>query len=138
MGYALTHYWKYEYKAVSPCAEIAMSEGDVCQFSYINLGKFVNKERNDIDYDSLKKAVYYLTRTLDNLIDITIENALDNKLIIEDKRRIGVGVCGFADMLAILKIPYDSDEALLLAKNILSSFVMLYLLFIFFFLLSSS
>ena len=108
---------QYEYKSVAPCAEIAMSEGEVCQFSYINLAKMID-ENGNIDKEELKLSVQVITRMLDNLCDISIRNAKSNPEIIEDKRRIGVGVCGFADMLAKLKLPYDSIETRELTKNL--------------------
>lgn len=108
---------EYEYKTVAPCAEIAMSDGEVCQFSYINLGNMVN-EAGIIDKEELQLTTRVLTRMLDNLCDISIQNAKSKTEIIEDKRRIGVGVCGFADMLAKLNLPYDSKEAKELSKDI--------------------
>lgn len=108
---------QYEYKSVAPCAEIAMSEGEVCQFSYINLAKMID-ENGNIDKEELKLSVQVITRMLDNLCDISIRNAKSNPEIIEDKRRIGVGVCGFADMLAKLKLPYDSIETRELTKDL--------------------
>lgn len=108
---------QYEYKSVAPCAEIAMSEGEVCQFSYINLVKMID-ENGNIDKEELKLSVQVITRMLDNLCDISIRNAKSDPEIIEDKRRIGVGVCGFADMLAKLKLPYDSIETRELTKNL--------------------
>ena len=110
---------KYAYKSVAPCAEIAMSEGEVCQFSYINLSKFVSKN-GTIDKEELKLSIQIITRMLDDLCDISIKNAKANPDIIEDKRRIGVGVCGFADMLSKLRVPYDSEEARKLAKELFS------------------
>lgn len=110
---------EYEYKTVAPCAEIAMSDGEVCQFSYINLGKMVN-ESGEIDKEELKLTTRVLTRMLDNLCDISIKNAKANSEIIEDKRRIGVGVCGFADMLSKLNLPYDSEQANEISRNIFS------------------
>lgn len=110
---------KYEYKSVAPCAEIAMSEGEVCQFSYINLAKMLDDNGN-IDKEELKVSVKVLTRMLDNLCDISIKNAKANPDIIEDKRRIGIGACGFADMLAKLEIPYDSEQCKKLSENLFS------------------
>ena len=110
---------EYEYKTVAPCAEIAMTDGEVCQFSYINLGKMV-KETGEIDKEELRLTTRVLTRLLDNLCDISIQNAKANSDIIEDKRRIGVGVCGFADMLSKLNLPYDSEQANVLSRNIFS------------------
>ena len=108
---------KYEYKSVAPCAEIAMSEGEECQFSYVILSQIIN-EKGEVDKDELKLATQVTTRMLDDLCDISIKNAKANPDIIEDKRRIGVGVCGFADMLAKLNIPYDSEKSRKLAADI--------------------
>ena len=96
-----------------------MSEGEVCQFSYINLGKMI-EENGKIDKEELKLTTRVLTRMLDNLCDISIKNAKANSEIIEDKRRIGVGVCGFADMLAKLNLPYDSEKAKEISRDIFS------------------
>lgn len=109
---------KYKYKSVAPCAEIAMSEGEMCQFSYINLSKMIDENEN-INKDELKLAVQITTRMLDNLCDISINNS-NTSSIIEDKRRIGIGVCGFADMLAKLEMEYGSVDSLKLAENIFS------------------
>ena len=110
---------KYKYKSVAPCAEIAMAEGEVCQFSYINLSEMIDDNGN-LNKEELQLTIKIITRMLDNLCDVSIKNARANSDIIEDKRRIGIGVCGFADMLAKLRIPYDSEEALSLAENIFS------------------
>ena len=107
---------EYKYRSVAPCAEIAMAEGEMCQFSYINLSKMMD-ENGDIDKEELKLAVQVTTRMLDNLCDISINNS-NRASIIEDKRRIGIGVCGFADMLAKLEMEYGSADSLKLAENI--------------------
>lgn len=36
------------------------------------------------------------------------------------KRKIGIGICGFADLLIALQIPYDSPDAATLLENMLS------------------
>ncbi|MFH1510265.1 MAG: hypothetical protein ABIF10_01125 [Candidatus Woesearchaeota archaeon] len=33
-----------KYKSLAPCGEVAMTEGETCQFAYINLAKFVDKD----------------------------------------------------------------------------------------------
>lgn len=108
---------EYQYKSVAPCAEIAMAEGEVCQFSYINLSKFVNDD-GQVDKDELLLSIQIITRMLDNLCDISIKNAKTDSKIIEDKRRIGIGVCGYADMLAKMQIEYGSSQCVNLTQNL--------------------
>jgi len=38
----------------------------------------------------------------------------------KQKRKIGIGICGLADMLYELKLPYDSLEARKVASDILA------------------
>jgi len=113
------------YKTVAPCAEVGLLEGEVCQFGYINIGKFVEKSTVDaisIDKDGLEKASRILARALDSALDITRDNlgAQESKTILEQKRKIGIGVCGVADALASVSIPYNSEKARELMRDIYS------------------
>lgn len=109
---------EYEYAGFAPCAEIAMMPGEVCQFSYINLKNLVYNKI--INYDKLRRNVKYITRMLDNFIDVSSQNLIIYNPIVSDKRRIGIGVCGYADMLRKLEIQYDSNEALEIIHDIFS------------------
>jgi len=109
------------YESTAPCAEVGLTKGESCQFGYINLGRFINKNRN-IDLVLLKDTVYILTRMLDNALEISIDNysELMNKEIMIQKRKIGIGICGLADFFVKLKINYASLEARELAKDIIA------------------
>ena len=111
-----------KYESVAPCAEIAMAPGEVCQFSYLNLSQFTKREQKNIVYDftELKKATRLLVRMLDDNVEISIDNAIGFANIISSKRRIGIGVCGLADLFITMGIPYDSKEAMDLVKKIMS------------------
>jgi ribonucleoside-diphosphate reductase alpha chain len=98
------------YESVSPCAEIALAAGEVCQFGYINVNALV-QERRQFDFLKLEKNVILLTRMLDNAVEISIKNAVSSPEKIAAKRKIGIGILGFAELLLTLKIPYDSLEA---------------------------
>ena len=99
-----------------------MAPGEVCQFNYLNLSQFTKREQKNIVYDftELKKATRLLVWMLDDNVEISIDNAIGSGNIISSKRRIGVGICGLADLFIIIVIPYDSKEATDLARKIMS------------------
>lgn len=109
-----------EYKSVAPCGEVGLVEGETCQFSYVNLGRFIKK--NKVDYPELEKAVRATIRFLDDSVDYNISKYKDglNKDVAEEKRRVGLGVCGFADLLSELGISYGSEKGRKLAESVFS------------------
>ncbi len=109
-----------EYESLAPCGEVGLSYGETCQFSYINMGEFV--KNNKIDYKELKRTIFLTVRFLDDIVEYNISrysNAI-SKNITKDKRKIGLGVCGFADLLKKLNLPYNSKEARNVAENLFS------------------
>jgi len=109
-----------EYKSMAPCGEVGLVEGETCQFSYLNLGRFV--EAGQLNYEDLSQAIELTMRLLDDVVDYNIaryKNSL-SKEITKRKRKVGLGVCGFADLLDKLKIKYNSPESIELAENIFS------------------
>jgi ribonucleoside-diphosphate reductase alpha chain len=114
----------YTYVSTPPCAEMGLAAGETCIFGYINLQKLVKYkcEIPEIDYDKLMKITQLLTRVLDNAIEYSLPRypvALSEH-ISKTKRRMGIGVCGLAEMLIALKLPYDSHEARRIARDVLS------------------
>ncbi len=111
---------QWEYESTAPCAEVAMAAGEVCQFSYINLAELWSDSGQgpSFDFDQFQKSVRTMTRLLDASVQITIDFDPLHSAIIGAKRRIGVGVTGFAGLLLRLGIPYASPEAEKLAYQI--------------------
>jgi len=112
------------YTSTAPCGEVGLTAGESCQFGYLNLAKFVIKTNSEnlIDYYNLEKAVRLMTRVLDNALDISIDNYSqpENKKVMLAKRKIGIGVCGLADMLIKLKIPYGDKKATQTCNDVIS------------------
>lgn len=108
------------YVSAPPCAEMGLSEGETCQFAYINISKFVTSE--GIDYEKLGAVTRVVTRALDNAVEIGLGNFPHPKSteIARLKRKIGIAASGVADTLLFYDLPYDSDEARQLARNVLS------------------
>lgn len=115
------------YKTTAPCAEVGLTEGEACQFGYLNVAAFI-KNFDDgttfdaIDFDALKEATQLLTRFLDDALEISITNysAPETKAIMTAKRKIGVGLCGVADALTLLGLPYANERSREIMKNIMA------------------
>ena len=71
-----------------------------------------------INYNKLKELAYDLTINLNKIIDINyypIEKTRTSNL---RHRPIGIGVQGLADLFMLLKIPFESEEAMTINKHI--------------------
>ena len=100
----------------NPCSELIMTEDEACCLGSINLHSFYLKDDNNIDIEFLEYVVRKAVRFLDNvheLSDTPVERI--NKKT-KQLRRIGIGVMGWADLLAELGIIYGSTASQQLAE----------------------
>jgi ribonucleoside-diphosphate reductase alpha chain len=117
------------YTTTAPCAEVALTPGESCVFGYVNLGGLVRPRAGDpagapvVDDELLRRVVTVITRVLDNVLEASLTRypARRSADVMQAKRKIGVGVCGFADLLVALRVPYDSPEAARLLEEVLAS-----------------
>ncbi|TSC65743.1 MAG: ribonucleoside-diphosphate reductase alpha chain, partial [Microgenomates group bacterium Gr01-1014_80] len=108
-----------EIEATNPCGEQPLAPWDACNLGSINLGKFVFEDKSGVDWVKLGEAVRKAVHFLDNVVQAnpyTLAQIYDE---VHQNRRIGLGVMGWTDMLFKLKIPYDSNEAITLAEEVM-------------------
>ncbi len=108
-------------ESTNPCGEQPLLPYEACNLGSINLAKFISyiNGKAEIDYKKLEEIINISVRFLDDVIDV---NKYPIDLIAQTvklNRKIGLGVMGFADMLIMLGIPYNSDEAVELGKNLM-------------------
>lgn len=110
-----------KYKTVAPCGEVGLLPGESCIFGYINLSKFTLPS-GDMDWTGIRTSAKVLTRALDDIVEYSLENFIDKtaKDIMRKKRKIGIGICGFADLLLIKGVSYGSEESVSLVKDVMS------------------
>jgi ribonucleoside-diphosphate reductase alpha chain len=102
------------------CTEIieytAPDEVAVCNLASIALPKFVTE--NGFDHDKLFEVTYRVTKNLNRIIDrnyYPIPEARNSNM---RHRPIGIGVQGLADAFILLRLPFDSEEARALNREI--------------------
>ena len=107
-------------KSSNLCAEIleysSPTETAVCNLASIALPKFI--ENGEFNFDKLHEISKIVTKNLNKVIDVNFYPTKESKTSNYRHRPIGVGVQGLADVYMKLRIPFESDEANRINKQI--------------------
>ncbi|HWW70515.1 MAG TPA: adenosylcobalamin-dependent ribonucleoside-diphosphate reductase [Duganella sp.] len=108
--------------ACNPCGEVPLPPHGACNLGSLNLTQFVVEPFGPhprLDLDGLASAAALATRMLDNIVDISHFPLKAQASAAHASRRLGLGITGLADALAMLGVQYGADSSLEIADTVM-------------------
>jgi len=109
-------------KSSNLCTEIMEysdeNETAVCNLASIALNKFIDEESKVINMAELERITALVVDNLNQIIDINYYPTTKTRTSNLRHRPIGIGVQGLADVFMMMNIPFHSEEARVLNREI--------------------
>ena len=114
-------------EATNPCGEQPLPPFGACLLGSFNLVKytFINRVGSDIkftfDFNKLREDVPIVVRAMDNVIDRTQYPLNEQEKEAKNKRRMGLGVTGVGNVIALMELRYGEKESLSFIRKVLKT-----------------
>lgn len=109
-------------KSSNLCTEIMeysdANETAVCNLASIALNRFVDEKTRTINFTELERITALVVDNLNQIIDINYYPTTKTETSNLRHRPIGIGVQGLADVFMMMNIPFHSEEAKVLNREI--------------------
>src|SRR5205085_10106287 len=110
-------------EATNPCGEQPLLPNEACNLGSLNVSKFARQSGDGewtIDWDEMERVTRLAVRFLDDVIEMNPYPLAQIDETVKSNRRIGLGIMGWADLLFMMGLAYDSTEAIALAERVMS------------------
>jgi ribonucleoside-diphosphate reductase alpha chain len=106
-------------EATNPCGEQPLHPYESCNLGSINVaGFYAPQARDQFDWNRFAQVIAVAVRFLDDVIDVNRYPLPEIEAMSKGNRRIGLGVMGWADLLILRGLKYDSAPALAFAEKL--------------------
>src|SRR2546422_1101710 len=109
-------------EATNPCGEQPLLPYESCNLGSVNLEHHMVRGKNgtwDVDWKKLERTARTAARMLGNVVDMNNYPVKQIEEMTKATRKIGLGIMGFARMLFMLEVPYDSPEGVAWGKRVM-------------------
>ncbi|MPZ23234.1 MAG: adenosylcobalamin-dependent ribonucleoside-diphosphate reductase [Dehalococcoidia bacterium] len=105
--------------STNPCGEVPLLDWEACNLGSLNVARFWDEGRQEMDWNRMREAVRLATRFLDNVVTTNNFPLPQIRETVDGNRKIGLGVMGWADLLIMRGIPYNSEEAIEFGESLM-------------------
>lgn len=109
-----------EIAATNPCGEQPLPPYGSCLLGSVNLTKYIDEDDKSFNELMLKEDIHWIIRSMDNVIDRTIYPLKEQEIEAKNKRRMGIGITGYANTISYLGMEYGSPKALRWLHDVLN------------------
>lgn len=105
-------------RAPNPCGETPNRSNEPCNLGSLCLPRFFDPGNRSVDWNALEEAAWTATMFLDDILDRNVFPHPDIAAAALLTRKLGLGYMGWADLLAMMHVHYDTQEAVDLGARI--------------------
>ena len=104
---------------ISNCGEQLLHDYNACNLGSLDVAKYYDESRDDLDWEALGEDIRWAVRFLDNVVEVCDWPLPQIADTVRRTRPVGLGIMGFADLLLQKRLVYGSEESAQFAEKVM-------------------